>query len=261
MIINTYKSTISNKFLFCKLIQNNRFYKTLSNSKVKIRHHPPAIKEWNNSVYNYNKINTLDLPLKDNTAKSFIKSYLNLVDTPKMVTKSERMRTLIRRSSVKKTVFIGKPEVKQANGKAIITVYIFNRQKQLDIKDLLLKRKRLILNRKLNTSLHLCNYLYNRKNFYNNILLLYNNIKNKRQLAKLKLRLKIKKLSNTLHPGNATNVTKRFYLKKEISSSDTRKTYYSNLLNKSLLNKKFLLKNLFMYRFLVWALSLFKIRI
>lgn len=60
--------------------------------------------------------------------------------TPKLITKSHRMRTLIRRSSTK-SILISNPEIKQNNNKAIITVYILNRESQLHKKKLFFIKK------------------------------------------------------------------------------------------------------------------------
>lgn len=71
----------------------------------------------------------VDSPFKDQMATNIINSYFDLVPSPKAKSKSERMRTLIRRSSTKQ-LFLSRPEIKQTNDKAIITLYVYDRQKQ-----------------------------------------------------------------------------------------------------------------------------------
>ena len=109
------------------------------------RHFAPANKEWKNSIYAYNKSNLLNTGAKDQKAASLIKSYFNLVPKPINITKSKRMRDLLRRSSTRQ-LFVSKPEIKQNNDKAIVTVYLHDREKVLYLKKLFL------LNRWLNTN-------------------------------------------------------------------------------------------------------------
>ena len=237
--------------------QGVKEYKTLSIDTVKNKHYAPAIKEWNNSVYNYNNKGMIDIPVKDAAAKSFIKSYFNLVMTPKLITKSHRMRTLIRRSS-SKNVLISNPEIKQNNNKAVITVYLFNRENQLYKKKLLFIKKWLKKNNdnNLNSLLYMSNSIYNHAKYIGKTKLIYNHLVNRKFLHKLMTQINLTKIKS-----KRKNFRKvRRVLRKEISSFNPKKNYYSNYLSASLLKKKFLLKNIFFFTFIKWALSIFKIK-
>jgi len=68
------------------------------------------------------------LPALDKMANKTIKSYFSLSNNKKLA-RSKRMRTLIRRSTVKR-LFVSRPEIKQTSDKVNITVYTFDREKQ-----------------------------------------------------------------------------------------------------------------------------------
>jgi hypothetical protein len=104
--------------------QSNFFDLSESEKNIKrrgeIRHYPPAIKEWFNSIYAYNKkFFFKSLPITDKIVNKLIKSYFNL-----------NYENLFRfkRLSVKR-IFVSKAEMKHTNNKIIITVYTYNRQK------------------------------------------------------------------------------------------------------------------------------------
>jgi len=103
---------------------------------------PPAIQEWPNSIYAYNKNSVRSLAIKDKSVNSIIRSYFNLVPVLKKNTKSKRMRSLIRRSSTKK-LFVSKADIKQTNDKVTVTVYTVNREKDFYIKKIFLINKSL----------------------------------------------------------------------------------------------------------------------
>lgn len=110
----------------------NRKYKTLSvkgNNISDNRHYLPYNKEWYNSTFNYNIKGIIDIPFIDKYVNSLIKSYLNLIPSPKKKTKSKRTRNFLRRSTTKK-LFITRSEIKQSYNKATFTIYVFDREKQ-----------------------------------------------------------------------------------------------------------------------------------
>lgn len=252
---------INNVYSLCKTKQVSRCYKVLSTNvtKNKYKHYPPANKEWNNSIYNYNSKNMTDLPLKDNMVKKLIKNYFNFVTKPKVVTKSARMRTFIRRTSTK-GVFASKPEIKQTNDRAIITVYVFNRQKQIYKKKLLYIKKWLMESRVwTNASLNISKDVYKKKmleklnkKLFNNIWLYHRRIERKTRNPEFSLAMRI------LHSMKFR--IKRRFLRKEISSYNLNNGYYSDMLKKSLCKKEYLIKNIFFFTFLKWALSIFRIK-
>ena len=90
-----------------------------------VKHFPPAIKEWNNSMYVFNK-NTLNLtPVINKTVFNLLKAYFNLYNE-ELEIKYKRFRA--RRLSSHK-IFISKGEFKHTNNKVTINIYVYNRQK------------------------------------------------------------------------------------------------------------------------------------
>lgn len=121
-----------------------------------IKHFSPAIKEWNNSVYAFNK-NTLNLvPLTSKIVLRLVKSYFNIYNS-KLESKIKKRRISLklrkRRFSSHK-IYISKGEFKHTNEKIIINIYIYNRQKYnylYKIKKLksLLKKRNFFYKRKI----------------------------------------------------------------------------------------------------------------
>lgn len=129
--------------------QNNTdlAYKYFENKKDEIRrkdrdtrHFAPANKEWNNSVYSFNKSTLYDIGAKDFMAATIIKTYFNHTPVPAIITKSKRMRDLLRRLSTRQ-LFASKPEIKQTNDKATVTVYTYDREKKLYTRKLYFLRR------------------------------------------------------------------------------------------------------------------------
>lgn len=92
-----------------------------------VRHYPPAVREWNNSVYTFNKNNYIQSTTIYNTLDKLVKSYLNLGNNIGLA-RSKRMRYLRRKSSSRK-LFVSRPEVKQTNDKVVVTAYYFDKIK------------------------------------------------------------------------------------------------------------------------------------
>ena len=87
----------------------------------------PIVKEWKNSVYNYNSNNTINFPVYDLNINSLIKSYFNLYFNHKYLNHKYISRKKKRRSFNK--IFVSKAEIKHTNSKAIVTIYIYNKEK------------------------------------------------------------------------------------------------------------------------------------
>lgn len=248
--------------LYCKHKQYTKQYKILSADNLKGKHYPTANKEWKNSVYNYNTRDTFNLPVKDNIVKRFIKSYLHLVVTPKLITKSHRMRTLLRRSSTK-NLFISKPEIKQNNDKAIITIYLLNREKQLNVKNLFLIKNWLLRNndKHLNTMFDVSNYTHYRQGYNNHIHSIYVKLLHKKHSRKYMVQKYLRRFDLEQYLSKFRYRKKRRIKRIQASSYRLRKNYYYNLLNTSLLKKKFILNSIFFFTFLKWALSVFRTKV
>ena len=97
--------------------------------KKSAKQFPSSIREWNNSIYVFNK-NALNLiPYTTLLANNIIKSFFNLYNSKverKMRTK--RLLLRLRRLSLNK-IFVSKGEFKHTNNKVTVTLYVFNRQK------------------------------------------------------------------------------------------------------------------------------------
>lgn len=123
-------NTKNNPYIFTKKI--NIGYKlvpfNLSLNDVGFtKYLPPIVKEWKNSVYNYNSNNTINFPVYDLNLNSLIKSYFNLYFNHKYL-KHKYISRKKKRMSFKK-IFVSKAEIKHTNSKAIVTIYIYNKEK------------------------------------------------------------------------------------------------------------------------------------
>jgi len=128
--------------LFKLNINKKNKNKISDQEKKSLKHFPSSIREWNNSIYVYNK-NALNLiPAATITAIKLINSYFSLYNFKlerKMRTK--RLLLRLRRLSSNK-IYVSDGEFKHTNNKVIITLYLFNRQKRnyiLKIKKIYLK--------------------------------------------------------------------------------------------------------------------------
>ena len=95
----------------------------------KIRHYPPANKEWNNSIYAYNNNTVKVLPSADKITSKLIKGYFNSYSR-KLLNRVKKIKS--RRFYVKRARFstnrmlASKAELKHTNEKVSITVYVYN---------------------------------------------------------------------------------------------------------------------------------------
>ena len=114
------------------LIKSNIKEKSIvkAEEKKSEKHFPSALREWNNSIYVFNK-NALNLiPYTTLTAINLIKSFFNLYNsTVERKMRTKRLLLRLRRLSLNK-IFVSNGEFKHTNNKVTITLYIFNRQKR-----------------------------------------------------------------------------------------------------------------------------------
>lgn len=94
-----------------------------------LKHFPSSVREWDNSIFVYNK-NALPLvPFISKLALKLIKSYFSLYNSEL----DKKLRTKIIRNKHRKLtsskIYLSKGEFKHTNNKVIITLYTFNRQK------------------------------------------------------------------------------------------------------------------------------------
>ena len=96
---------------------------------AKFKHFPSSVREWNNSIYVYNK-NSLNLiPSTTLSAMKIIKSFFNLYNKSLEKTiRTKRLLLRLRRLSSNR-IYLSKGEFKHTNNSVLINIYIFNRQK------------------------------------------------------------------------------------------------------------------------------------
>lgn len=183
-----------NKFinLFYKYIKNNN--KTIpSNIKISnvgdTKYYPPVSKEWRNSIYVFNPNSLKNLPIYDINVDSLIKTFFNLKFNPRFIQKKKKSYRLKSRSLNK--IFTSRAEIKHTNNKAILTVYVYNREKISLLKKIRMLKKSFFNKVKL--------LIYENKKIlgFNNAI--YNKAikvllsKNLKVLRKYKLRLSLNK--------------------------------------------------------------------
>ena len=132
---------------------------------------PSFSKEWNNTIYSYNKNTLKNIPVNDLNINKIIKGYFNLYFKNNEYTGSKFI-LLKRRRNLLRRIYVSNAEIKHTNNKAIITLYTVNREKNV------LKKKYLKINKKISKRLIAKRYfgLY-KENIYKiyNILNKYRN--------------------------------------------------------------------------------------
>jgi len=105
----------NNYFLYNSYINNNYKPNTnfFSNQRFKT-HFPPAIKEWNNSIYTFNPNLSISLSAIDKMVIKIVKSFFNAYFI------------LNKNLSVNNKIYVSKPEIKHTNSNVIITIYKYN---------------------------------------------------------------------------------------------------------------------------------------
>ncbi len=149
------------------------------------KHFPSSVREWDNSIFVYNK-NALPLiPSISKLALKLIKGYFSLYNWKI----EKKLRTKIIRNKHRRLtsskIYLSKGEFKHTNNKVIITLYTFNRQKNnyiLKLKKRFLKKilRKKTIKKFLRKSIKINNYLsffYKTSLFHN-----YNYIRPKKNL-------------------------------------------------------------------------------
>jgi hypothetical protein len=153
---NILVKNINNKY---KLVP----FKTKENLVGKTKYFPAESKEWKNKVYFYNYNKMINFPFYDININKLIKSYFTMYFRNKMI-KKKYLSPIQKRLSLNK-VYVSKPEIKHSNSKAIITIYVFDRENLILLKNVKKKNTNLLLsylktiliklNKFLNSSLNL----------------------------------------------------------------------------------------------------------
>ena len=178
-----------------KQLKKNIFYKNINYNKYKLvpfnfkenyvgytKYSPADSKEWRNKVYFFNSNSMKNLPIYDININKLLVSYFNLYLGNKIML-VKHISSYIKDLSFNK-IYISKPEIKHTNSKAIITIYIFNREIIPLIKniDKLKKKINLSLNFAIIPESIKKNLLKKKKNFFFNTF--YTFIKGKKNWSK-----------------------------------------------------------------------------
>ena len=113
-----------------KLYYNKKTEKKIFDPQEKYnKHYPSAVREWNNSIYVFNK-NAINLiPKATELVNKLITSYFNLYNLKlERKIRSNRLLRRLRKLSSNK-IYVSNGEFKHTNNKVVITLYLFNRQK------------------------------------------------------------------------------------------------------------------------------------
>lgn len=132
-------------------LKNTYKKKTLNNPNIAIynKDFVPAVRDWKNSIYVYNK-NTLSLiPVASRFVIKLVKGYLNSYNfNIESKLRKKILRNRLRKLSINK-IFVSDGEFKHTNDKVNITLYIYNRQRLNYLLKIVNKYKRLFKSRKL----------------------------------------------------------------------------------------------------------------
>lgn len=197
-----------------KKINNNNKLLPLNSRKDdvgKTKYYPPISKEWKNSIYIYNHKFLTYLPVFDFSIKHLIKNYFNSYLNHNFYN-TKFISNKNRRLSMNK-IYISKAEVKHTNNNAILTVYIFNRQRIVLLKKI--KKYR-------NIFLSFLNYYFfklNNKSFFKKNLqeITIRNLNNKLKISsklnnKILFRNKIFKFNTKFNKNKKLNKNLTIYL-------------------------------------------------
>jgi len=252
-----------------KLKLKNRYKSLNINTKNKIKHFKeftPAVRNWKNSIYSYNK-NTLSLiPEASKLTINLIRNYFNLYNLKleKKNKKNNYFPIRLRKISTHK-IFVSNGEFKHTNDLVSITIYFYNRQlsnyfykisKKYNkfLKKSIFKRKLLLIKkmglkfikeqiRQKNIVLKALilnhNYNFEQKIFYDKIIEKYQNIYYKRFIKKSLKRVLLfiyfkqliyinKSKFNNSYLQGLTNLIKKIYKKNIQFNFINVKYFYTN---------------------------------
>lgn len=233
--------------IFSKYIKNNNKiipFKVKRSDVGNTRYFPPVSREWKNSIYVFNSNNLKNLPVYDININSLIKNFFNLQFNHKFLFK-KYIPYRLRSSSLNK-IFASKAEIKHTNNKAILTVYVYNREKVALLKKI----------KKLNKSFYnkVKLLIYKNKKIFGHVEgsdILYNKsikallYKNLKLLRKYKLRLSLNKYKfeeKLLY--KLKNFIIKYYNKKvefnivNVKSVIFHADFFTKILTSKLLNRK-----------------------
>ena len=112
-------------------LKNTYKKKSLNNKNITIRNKEfvPAVRDWKNSIYVYNKNSLSLIPVASRLVMKLIKGYLNSYNLNiESKLRKEKIRNRNRKLSTNK-IFLSDGEFKHTNDKVNITLYVYNRQR------------------------------------------------------------------------------------------------------------------------------------
>ncbi len=210
-------------------VNKSYFFDNTDSSK----HFPSSTRNWDNSIYLYNK-NALSLiPNISKLTLKLIRSYFYLYN--RKIEKKIRRKFLYNkfRKLSKSRIFLSKGEFKHTNNKVIITLFVYNKQKN----NYILKLKKRYINKFLTNMVSFKKTKFNKSNSSNK-----NRLLNKLILLKKLKNINIKGLSillkSHLYKPKVLRILKNLSEKKKISKFKAVSKYvnkfYKKLIRKSL---------------------------
>lgn len=155
------------KIMKMKIFENNikktQRTVTLRNKKGdlgKTKYFPAFTKEWKNTIYSFNQNIVKNIPVNNLNINKIIKSYFNLYfkDTKFINTEETKYINIKKRRNLLRRIFVSDAEIKYTNNKAVITLYVVNREKRI------LRDKFLMINNLISIKLLRRSYRLFRKN-------------------------------------------------------------------------------------------------
>jgi hypothetical protein len=208
--------------------KTNNYKPNYFNNLDTLKHFPSSTREWNSSIFLYNK-NALPLiPHISKLAIKIIKNYFNIYNNKiESYIRTKRLLRRLRKLSSNK-IYISNGEFKHTNNKVTITLYVYNRQKI----NYLLKLKKRYLRKFFNKMLSFKrNKTLKAKRLSNRIILIkkIKNISSKGLKAILKANWYKYKIIKVLE-----KINKKKEIHKYISISKYVNIFYKKLIKRSL---------------------------
>jgi len=221
-----------------KLLVTNTKIRNINNNLLTYNDNPSSIKEWNNSIYSYNKNILNKIPESNLLSIKIIKSYFylyNYILEKKLSTKviSRRLKKF-----TSNRIYISKAEFRHTNNKVIISLFIFNKQRSNYIMKAKKKYVKVFLRKNVNKKLLLIKrkaiYLLNNGNMLNHILLEKLNTKliSKKNLFKFINNFYEKYVGITLAKLEMYLYYKQLIMSSKFKTSYTYLIYLKNFLEK-----------------------------
>lgn len=111
------------------LLKKKKIKHLNKSSNGEFKHFPSSVREWNNSIYIYNKNNLNLIPFTTVYVMKIIQSFFNAYNRNlEKIIRTKRLLLRLRRLSSNR-IYLSNGEFKHKNNNILINIYIFNRQK------------------------------------------------------------------------------------------------------------------------------------